>query len=68
MYYFSQALDVASVTVELASAACARNNKRLDHITTASQWETFIHIQGGGLSRVYRSGSMICVQPTSFSR
>ena len=26
-----------------SSVACARINKRLNHITTATRWETFIH-------------------------
>ena len=49
-------------------AGTAKMLKRLNHITTATQWETFLHTQGAGVSCVYRSGSTIRVQPTSLSR
>lgn len=42
--------------------------KRLKHVTTSMQWETFLHTQGAGVNCTYRSGSMIRVQPTSLSR
>ena len=48
--------------------ACRKIMKRLSHITTATQWETFLQTQGAGVSCVYRSGSAIRVQPTALSR
>ena len=49
-------------------AACVKIMQRLNHITTATQWETFVQTQGASVNCSYRSGSAIRVQPTSLSR
>jgi len=49
-------------------AAAAKLLKRLKHITTPTQWETFLHTTGAAVSCVYRSGAKIRVQPTAISR
>jgi len=49
-------------------ASAKKMLKRLNHVTTATQWETFLQTQGAGVSCVYRSGSTIRVQPTALSR
>lgn len=49
-------------------AATAKILKRLNRITTATQWETFLQTQGARVSRDYRSASTIGVRPTARSR
>jgi MULE transposase domain len=61
---------MSQLSIRFSSTPAARSKilKRLNNINTGSQWETFLHTQGAGVSSVYRSGSAIRVQPTSLSR
>lgn len=50
------------------SASTRKILKRLNSITTAAQWETFLQTQGMGGSCAYGCSSVIPVQPTALSR
>jgi hypothetical protein len=41
------------------TSATAKILKRLNHVTTPTQWNTFLQTQGAGVSCAYRSGSII---------